>query len=327
MRPPGRLAYLVGFLFAVALLAGGCNAYSSAFKIKKLEEKSRHEALKLNGEDFDLFTEAPRNYSLFVTLTALAPEMGCAPCRQFDSEFKLVASSWGRVAVPGKLYFGTLDFSDGREVFQKLSVTNVPMVLHFPPTEGPDATGSDQYELYDLNRRGLSAEAFVEHVEKAAHVKFQLRRPINFAYYATVAISIFGLLALVKLVAGHLLALVQNRKIWSTAVIGWTVLMCSGHMWNSIRGPPYTGVRDNRPEIVAPGFQNQFVLESQIVGLLYAAAAVMFVALVTKTPGISDPAMQRTAVLGFVFGFIVLYSFLLRFFRLKNGSYPFKLLF
>lgn len=39
-------------------------------------------------------------------------------------------------------------------------------------------------------------------------------------------------------------------------------------MWNQIRHPPYSmPSRDGRPGFIAPGFQNQFGLETQIVAI------------------------------------------------------------
>jgi hypothetical protein len=39
-------------------------------------------------------------------------------------------------------------------------------------------------------------------------------------------------------------------------------------MWNHIRGPPYAGMRDGKPEIFAPGFSQQYVGETQAIGIL-----------------------------------------------------------
>ncbi|KAI9095533.1 hypothetical protein DFS34DRAFT_179678 [Phlyctochytrium arcticum] len=318
----------VAVLLLVTLFTQSCTAFSSAYKVRKLEESSRSNgAIKLNGDDFKLYTEAPRNYSIVIALTATNPELKCVPCQKFEPELNLVAAGWNRIQKDRNLYFGSLEYRDGQEVFQRMGVQSVPLVLYFPPTEGPHAVGSTDMEAYDLNRRGIEAEALAEYIGNRVGTEFKVRRPINYAYYGTMAVLAVGVLMLAQFVWRQFSNVFTSRKIWCTAVIGWTVLMCSGHMWNSIRGPPYTGVRDNRPEIISPGFQSQFVLESQIVGLLYAVTSITFVALVTKTPTIADPGNQRLAVFGLVCLFMVLYSVLLRIFRAKNGAYPFKMLF
>ncbi|KAI8826656.1 uncharacterized protein EV422DRAFT_582201 [Fimicolochytrium jonesii] len=325
-KTPALAALLASLLLLT--LTPPTSASPSITKIRRLEAKlSSNGAIRLDGSDYFAITEAPRNYSLFVCLTALAPEMGCAPCREFEKEFDLVASSWQRAKVPRTLYFGQLDFAAGREVFQKLQVQSVPMILHFPPTEGPLATGGSEPEPYDLNKWGLQADPLAKYASNVVKHEFPIRRPVNYTLYGIVGIAILLALTLIKVLWPVITAIVQNRKIWSTLLIAWVVTMCSGHMWNSIRGPPYTGMRDNRPEVIAPGFQNQFVLETQLVAVLYAACSIAFVALVTKVPAMSQPFSQRTAAYAFAGVFVVIYSIMLKLFRLKNGGYPYKLLF
>ncbi|KAI8909423.1 hypothetical protein DFJ77DRAFT_121511 [Powellomyces hirtus] len=327
MRVFNAMASLMAAMLLMIVLPVGGQSIEQ--KLQRLDGKlNKNRAIKLTGQDFAYVTGQPRNYSIFVSLTALAPEMGCAPCRDFESEFNLVASSWQRQGIQQRLYFGQLDFADGKEVFQKLKIQSVPLVLHFPPTEGPNAVViGGEFEQYDLNRWGLTADALAKYVSSSCKLEFQLRRPIDYSRYIATGILILGALTAAKLLWKHLVAVFQSRKIWSMGLIGWSVLMCSGHMWNTIRGPPYTGMRDNRPEIVAPGFQNQFILETQIVGLLYAAISITFVLIVTKIPKLSDPLQQRTATYALVIIFMVLYSIMLKFFKMKNGSYPYKLLF
>ncbi|RKO85603.1 hypothetical protein BDK51DRAFT_12119, partial [Blyttiomyces helicus] len=287
--------------------------------------------LKLDTQEFTLFTQKPRNYSIVTILTALSPQHGCAPCRDFAGELELVAQAWARANVPHRLYISTLDYMDGREVFAKLQLTTVPYILYFPPTSGPHAPSVDasktvpDYEQYDVNRRGLKAEQFATYLGNHVGHEIHVRRPIDWSKYGMTSLVVLAVLAIIKLFWRALLVTFQSRKLWETLVLGLSVLMCSGHMWNTIRNPPYNGMRDGRPELIAPGFQQQYILESQIAGLLYAGCAVVFIALVVKVPKISDPVAQRTATYICIGCFVMLYSALLRLFRFKNGAYPFKL--
>ncbi|KAJ3147862.1 oligosaccharyl transferase subunit ost3/OST6 [Geranomyces michiganensis] len=324
-----------GLLAALLLLLGlalspsaQASAASSVQKVGRLESKlSASKAIRLTGHDFDYLTDSPRNFSLFVALTALAPEMGCVPCREYEKEFNAVASSWQHAGEKRRLYFAQLDFADGREVFQKLQIQSVPIVLHFPPTEGPHAVAiSGAYEPYDLNRWGLTADALAKYASDACKVNFTIRRPFDWSKLGTRALLVLCALACVRLAWQHIATVITSRKLWTVALIAWSVLMCSGFMWNRIRGPPYTGMRDNKPEIVAPGFQNQFILETQIVGILYAAISITFVLIVTRIPQLSDPTQQRTATYALVIVFMLLYSTMLKFFKLKNSAYPYQML-
>ncbi|KAI8818143.1 uncharacterized protein EV422DRAFT_191710 [Fimicolochytrium jonesii] len=301
-------------------------------KIEGLDGKlDRKAAIKFNTADFMAFTEAPRNYSLFVCLTALAPEMSCLPCSQFEREYNLVAKSWHKAGVPHSLYFAQLDFSAGREIFDQFHVKTVPMVLHYPPTEGPlatdDSSTSDEPEHYNLNRQGFKAEALARYASDIVKHEFIIKRPMNWEIYGTMVGSFILLAFFIALAWPAIVAGVQSRKVWSTVLIAWVVIMSSGHMWNSIRGPPYTGTRDKQPEFISPGFQNQYILETHIIAVLYAACSISFVALVTRIPTISHPASQRSAAYACAAGFVIVYSLALRLFRAKNGSYPYKLLF
>jgi hypothetical protein len=43
--------------------------------------------------------------------------------REFDPEFRLVANSWlGSGNDPSRVYFGVLDFKNGREIYGKVKV-------------------------------------------------------------------------------------------------------------------------------------------------------------------------------------------------------------
>ncbi|KAJ3299648.1 oligosaccharyl transferase subunit ost3/OST6 [Borealophlyctis nickersoniae] len=323
---------LVLLLLGVALLlADSCTAATVGYKVKKLEQlqsASPYDAIKLDGQTFNMFTEKPRNYSIVTVLTSLAPEHGCEPCKALKEELKLVTAAWTRTRTPGRLYFGVLEYKDGMDVFRALQLTSVPMILHFPPTEGPFAKGgAAEMEMYDSARRGFKAEDLAVYIETANNIQLSIRRPIDYTKYAMIGAGIAVILVVLRLVASSFLVVVQNKKIWTVITLGVTILMCSGHMWNSIRTPPYTGVHNGRPQIVSPGFQQQFVIESQIAGLLYASCAIMVVALTVKVPAIQDPAKQRYAVYVCTLLFLMLYSALLSLFKLKNGGYPFKLFF
>lgn len=136
-------------------------------------------------------------------------------------------------------------------------------------------------------------------------------------------------------------------------------------MWNHIRGPPYAGQKDGKPEIFAPGFSSQYVGETQAVGMLCkkriwrhvclnslnplisinphsnlfqsininnlnlfykdALIAVTFVALITKPTTLKSDSLQRIVAYIFLGAFVFLYSLLLDIFKIKNGGYPFKM--
>lgn len=117
-----------------------------------------------------------------------------------------------------------------------------------------------------------------------------------------------------------------------------------GAMFNSIRNTPYVG-QDGQGRIsyIAGGFQNQFGLESQMISGLCksplfvclepltnppaadGALALTAIYLGDRIPRYADPKIQSIAVIGTAAFMLLLYSFLLSIFRVKNGGYPFSL--
>jgi hypothetical protein len=76
----------------------------------------------LDESSYDELTTGPRNHSVAVLLTARDARYGCQMCRQFQPEWELIAKSWlkGDKVGDSKLVFGTLDFDNGKPVFQKV---------------------------------------------------------------------------------------------------------------------------------------------------------------------------------------------------------------
>ena len=98
----------------------------STSKFQKLHQKSLSSApLKLDDSLFNDLTDAPRDFSSVVLLTALPAQFGCEACRAFQPEFDILASSWTKGDKKGdtKVVFGALDFPDGKATFQKVSTT------------------------------------------------------------------------------------------------------------------------------------------------------------------------------------------------------------
>ncbi|KAG0324078.1 oligosaccharyl transferase subunit ost3/OST6 [Dissophora globulifera] len=105
-------------------------------------------------------------------------------------------------------------------------------------------------------------------------------------------------------------------------------IMISGHMWNQIRNPPYSiPGRDGRSGYIAQGFQNQFGLETQLVGVMYAVLTGSVISLISVVPRIENPTVQRVVVWVSMGLFAFMFSVLIQFFRVKNPGYPFTLMF
>lgn len=95
---------------------------ASGDRFADFHSKSSSGPLKLDDASYAQLTEAPRDYSIAVLLTALETRFGCVLCREFQPEWELLGKSWAKGDKQGKsrLVFGTLDFVDGKNTFQKV---------------------------------------------------------------------------------------------------------------------------------------------------------------------------------------------------------------
>lgn len=113
------------FCFITLLCTAGI-AFSAepAEKFHKFQSVSRYAPIDLDDTLYDELTSAPRDYHVAILLTALEARYGCILCREFQSEWELIAKSWNKANQPDgiKLLFGTLDFNNGRNTFQKVCV-------------------------------------------------------------------------------------------------------------------------------------------------------------------------------------------------------------
>lgn len=125
----------------LVLLSFGCWTTARSHAIDKFEEyhtASLSKApVKLDDASYDDLTSLPRNHTTAILLTAIEARFGCQLCRDFNPEWELIGKSWIRGDKSGKTrtVFGTLDFTDGKTTFQKVSSiakTVVPVIiLHY----------------------------------------------------------------------------------------------------------------------------------------------------------------------------------------------------
>jgi oligosaccharyltransferase complex subunit gamma len=121
--------------FSLALLATGSLAakQTPAERFTEFHAKSLSSApVKLVDRTYKSLTGTPRDYTVAVLLTALESRFGCQLCREFQPEWDLLARSWikGDKQGASRLVFGTLDFSDGRDVFLSVRFSHTPHELH-----------------------------------------------------------------------------------------------------------------------------------------------------------------------------------------------------
>ncbi len=101
--------------------SGSSGSSSSAERQARFAKLARQDGGAIQGDTalFNELTAAPRNYSVTVLLTALAPQFGCDPCRQFQLQWEAVGRSWLKKRDDSH-FFVTMDFLKSKEIFQRV---------------------------------------------------------------------------------------------------------------------------------------------------------------------------------------------------------------
>lgn len=110
--------------FQVLLTALLCsvNAVLASSQLTFQELSRLPSPIELDDSAYDDITSQPRDYHVAILLTALEARYGCGLCREFQPEWDVIVSSWNKKGNQDdtKLVFGTLDFGQGKNTFQKV---------------------------------------------------------------------------------------------------------------------------------------------------------------------------------------------------------------
>ncbi|XP_035907386.1 tumor suppressor candidate 3 [Anopheles stephensi] len=288
-----------------------------------LDMNTKRSVLRFNGNKFrDFVKSAPRNYSIVVMFTAMAPARQCVICRHAHDEYTIVANSYRySQTYSNKLFFAMVDFDEGSDVFQMLRLNTAPVFIHFPPKGKPKPA-----DTMDIQRVGVSAEVIGKWIQERTDIQIRIFRPPN--YSATVAI-----LMLTLFVGGFLylrrnnLDFLYNKQMWALVAVVFCFAMVSGQMWNHIRSPPFVHKSQNGGIAYIHGSsQGQLVIETYIVMFLNAMI-VLGMVLLTEAGWQNDHRKSKvTAIVG-LFLVVVFFSLILSIFRSKAQGYPYSFLF
>jgi len=295
-------------------------------KVEQLMDLSaKKSVIRLNGNKFkDFVKNTPRNYSMIVMFTALSSSRQCAICKQAHDEFHLVANSYRYSQFySNKMFFSMVDFDEGPDVFQMMKLNSAPVFMHFPAKGKPK-----KLDTMDVQRVGFGSEAIAKWIGERTDVHIRIFRPPN--YTGTIA-----LFMLIALVAGLLylrrnnLEFLYNKTAWGLICLVFVFAMCSGQMWNHIRGPPFVNKGQNGQVAYIHGSsQGQFVVETYFVMMLYAAITFGMILLIEAADSSTKTDVGKRRLLAVV-GLALLaffFSLILSIFRSKAGGYPYSFL-
>ncbi|KAG0326175.1 oligosaccharyl transferase subunit ost3/OST6 [Dissophora globulifera] len=222
----------------------------------------------LESSTFDDVLAMPRNFSVVILFTAISSEFQCVPCKNFDPEYRLVASTWSKLSDKSRLFFGIIDFKKGQAIFQKFGMNSAPSVLYFSAGEN-----QSDFDRYEFTRHGFKAEPFAAWLSAKSGVPLQVPRPFDFVAFASKLLSLLGMFIIGRFLYSQAGKILHSKHLWAAISLVRTRkqynVVHSRHMWNQIRNPPYSMKgRDGSTGYIAAGFQNQFGLETQIIAVI-----------------------------------------------------------
>jgi len=320
-----KIVLILCYIVFALLCFGHCKKdLTLSERVQQLSDAaSKKTVLRFNTEKFKLFVKStPKNYSVIVMFTALAPTRQCGICRHANDEFQLVANSWRySQSYSNKLFFALVDFDEGQEIFQQLKLNSAPVYMHFP------AKGkSKKADTLDITRVGFAAENIARWVAERTEIQIRVFRPPNYSgllALVVILVMVVGLLYLRK----NNLDFIYNSTTWAFGALAFTFAMISGQMWNHIRGPPFLQKTQNGNIAYIHGSsQGQFIIETYIVGTLHAAV-VLGMILMTEAAGKREDVRKRRiqAFIGLAL-FAFFFSLQLSIFRSKAHGYPYSFL-
>lgn len=296
-------------------------AVSTGSQLDDLME--RRPVIKLNAEKFKKFINTPsRNYSFIVMMTALSPQRSCHICRQAHEEFIVTANSYKSSPhyESKRLYFGSVDYDEGSDVFNSLNINSAPCFLYFSENGNPKKP-----DELNIQRLGFGADVIARWIAEKTGMSIKITRPPNMS----TPIILF-LLSIMTSAALYLtrnsLTMIFNRNVWAISAVAIVLLMTSGQMWNHIRGAPLMQRGRNQNNYIHSSSSGQFVIETYIVMLMNAGIAIGMVLMTDALKSVDGKKKKFLARVG-LFMVVIFFSLLLSVFRQKSYGYPYRLLF
>ncbi|XP_028397695.1 tumor suppressor candidate 3-like [Dendronephthya gigantea] len=324
-----RVVYFFCVLFILSFLADAKKKVTKEaqleVKVKQLMDwSSRRPVIRMNGDKYRQYVKGiPRNYSIILMLTALAPQRQCAVCREANAEYQILANSWHySPGYSNQLFFAMVDFDEGSDVFQALKLNSAPVFMHIP-AKGKTKRGDN----YDIQRMGFSADNLGRWVAERTDIHIRILRPPN--YMGALALG-----ALVIIIGGLLyvkrksLEFLYNKTYWAIGALTIVFCMLSGQMWNHIRGPAYAHRNPENGQVnyIHGSSQYQFIAETHIILGLYAAYTVGLILLNEKAIEASDANKKKIFTIAGLACVVLFFSLLLSIFRSKYHGYPYSFL-
>ena len=309
-------------------------------ELVELQKQSGNNVIEVTEDNFEVLLNGKRDYHMFLLMSSNSAQINCALCKEFKPEYDLVGNSWAidhpygltekelqqeAEIAPKDVFFLSAEFMKSRKLFQVFQLNNIPKVYYLPPSShpGPNNFLSElvEYQFY----QGVHSELLKSWVTELTGHKFNLHIPVDYVSIARTAgvtflVFFFGFKFSSKIVKFFI-----SKTLWTGLSVISVLLLTTGYMFNQIRSTPYLREYENgQIQYFAPGQQNQWGIETQIMSFVYGFLGLLVVLLVKKVPQIKNDSVQLIAVCVVSLLMFVFYSILLSIFGLKGTGYPYR---
>ncbi|CCH61413.1 hypothetical protein TBLA_0E03590 [Henningerozyma blattae CBS 6284] len=332
--------FLVLFLTLFQVLS--TFAYSDK-QLLKASSKTSNKIISLQDQKFEQILRGPRENSyILLLLTATSPNVNCANCLEFEPMFANMAASWFQDHPDGKtldgtknLFFAKADVKDTNNlppIFTYYEITHVPRIMLFTPN------GSTK-DFQSINFDGEGKEHVtrtIDAVQRYMEInEFAYHEPIDWASVIITSISAFVIIFVAKRHGDILLKVLKMRLLWGIGCVAFIILMLGGFMFNQIKHPQLAGVGKDGGILyfLERETQNQFAIETQVLGVIYGLFSILVVGLTMGVPKIDyfyskpDDATKVKAGVSIILAIAIYMVFtgLTNIFKMKNVGYPYPL--
>lgn len=314
-------------LISISLFVG-VFASSEVTAAKLSKAKSSNGIIRLTDQNFDKVIGGPRDYSIALLLTADGPQYGCVFCRIVSPQYQLIASSWSKDhRNDDGVFFAIADIADAQNVYRQLGLTHAPNLWLFHPTNETGPTSMSHYDSYTFSQAENQLGILSSYFNKQFNIHITIHQPFKWDRLVMSVFTFMFIIAGVIFFYKPIFTIVQSKKLWTAVTLVSVLMFTAGHMFNIIRQTPYLA-GDGRGGVsyFVGGHGNQIAVETQIIALVYAALAFVVIALITKAPTIKNPNTQTLYILIMSALILVVFSYLMSRFKIKNGGYPFQIL-
>lgn len=165
--------------------------------MQDMASRAKNNVISLDDNTYPYYvTSAPAPYSVVVFLTAAHPKFRCGVCKQLDTEFQLMASSYAETQAEfhsqNPVFFVRADYESSQKIFQQYSLNQVPVVFHIPPRLID--RGDESYIIGARDKYyappSPDAESLASFVREKCGVSVSIKRSMAGTYFTLIAIFV-----------------------------------------------------------------------------------------------------------------------------------------